>query len=61
MRNDKVKAGAVWVCAACGKTARRQWKDIGNGIGWDESCAMNAVLCNEEKQDGKWMPVEVNP
>jgi hypothetical protein len=36
--------GTIYVCAACGKTAR----DILDGPrGWDESCMLNAVLCHD--------------
>lgn len=39
-------SGQVFVCAACGKTS----KSIYQGPrGWDESCAMNAVLCYEPR------------
>lgn len=34
--------GQVWVCCACGKTARDLF---GNERGWDESCMLNAMLC----------------
>lgn len=37
--------GTIYVCAACGKTAR----DTYNGPrGWDESCMLNAVLCHDK-------------
>lgn len=47
--------GAIWVCGACGKTARDQYGIEGeHSRGWDESCALNAVLCDEAsiKRDG---------
>jgi hypothetical protein len=38
------------VCAACGKTAKDRYGIEGeHSFGWDESCALNAVLCHEEK------------
>lgn len=38
--------GFIYVCGACGKTAR----DTYNGPrGWDESCMLNAVLCYEKE------------
>ncbi len=38
--------GTIYVCGACGKTAR----DTYNGPrGWDESCMMNAVLCHDKE------------
>lgn len=40
--------GTIYVCGACGKTAR----DIYDGPrGWDESCMLNAVLCHEQGSD----------
>lgn len=43
--------GAIWVCAACGKTHKDQYGMDGAGSrGWDESCALNAVLCHDRKQ-----------
>ena len=43
-------AGAIWVCAACGKTAKDRYGLEGkHSFGWDESCALNAVLCHEDK------------
>lgn len=35
--------GAIWVCAACGKTHKDQYGIEGDGSrGWDESCALNS-------------------
>lgn len=43
-RNRIAPDGHVWVCAACGKQAHDLY---GDGAGeWDESCMMNAILCN---------------
>jgi len=45
--------GTVWVCAACGKTAKSKYgfdKDDNRtniSCGWDESCMMNSVLCKD--------------
>lgn len=36
---------AIWVCAACGKTSRDRYGD--GTSGWDESCALHAILCHE--------------
>lgn len=42
--------GSVWVCAACGKTARDRYGIVGeHSHGWDESCALNAVLRHQQK------------
>jgi len=42
--------GAIWVCGACGKTHKDQYGLEGEGSrSWDESCALNAVLCHERK------------
>lgn len=55
-------AGQIWVCAACGKTSRDEYGIEGeHSYGWDESCALNAVLCHEQKQFNKrgelvWWP-----
>ncbi len=40
--------GAIWVCGACGKTHADLYGLEGVGSrGWDESCALNAILCDE--------------
>lgn len=42
--------GAIWVCAACGKTHKDQYGMEGDGSrGWDESCALNSVLCHDRQ------------
>ena len=38
----KAPDGTIYVCVACGKTANDYLHSPG---GWDESCALNAVLC----------------
>jgi len=44
--------GQIWVCAACGKTAKDRTK-----LG-DESCFLNAVLCYEKKNhQDEWTAV----
>lgn len=47
-------AGAIWVCRACGKTAKNR-TEVG-----DESCFMNASLCYET-HTGEWTAVEDFP
>lgn len=40
--------GTIWVCAACGKTHKDRYGEDGEGDrGWDESCMLKAVLCEE--------------
>lgn len=47
-RDRIAPAGAIWVCGACGKTARDRYGIEGeHDRGWDESCMLNAVLCAE--------------
>lgn len=42
--------GTIWVCGACGKTASDRYGIEGeHSRGWDESCALNAILCHEAK------------
>ena len=43
--------GAIWVCAACGKTSKYDSYGIDgeHSRGWDESCALNAVLCHDRQ------------
>lgn len=44
--NRMAPADGIWVCRACGKTAVDRYGMIGPyTYGWDESCALNAVLC----------------
>lgn len=38
--------GKIYVCGACGKTSRGLYGS-GGDYGWDESCMLNALLCNE--------------
>lgn len=51
MANKFAPAGTVFVCAACGKTSDNLY---GEGArGWDESCMLNAVLCDEKRRFDK--------
>ena len=45
-RDYTAPPGKIWICRACGKRARNRRGD-GNSL-WDESCAANAVLCDED-------------
>lgn len=41
----------IWVCAACGKTHTDRFGLEGQGdFNWDESCALNAILCHAEQR-----------
>ena len=38
----------MWVCGACGKTAKDiQGREGAHSYGWDVSCMLNAVLCKK--------------
>lgn len=58
------KPGTIWVCGACGKTSRdRYWGDE-LSPSWDESCFLNAMLCDEAslvRQGGVGRVVKANP
>lgn len=43
--------GAIWVCGACGKTSDYDSYGIEgrHDRGWDESCALNAILVHKDK------------
>jgi hypothetical protein len=43
-------SGATWVCVACGKTCTDQYGIDANSEprGWDESCALNSILCRAD-------------
>jgi hypothetical protein len=46
--------GAVWVCGACGKTAKDRYGMEGEqSPGWDESCMLNSTLCHSERHIGE--------
>ena len=54
-----VPTSLLWVCGACGKRSRTRYgfdKDNRRVCdwGWDESCMLNAVLCD---QDPKTAPL----
>lgn len=41
--------GAIWVCAVCGKTHSDLYGiERAGSRSWDESCALNAVLCHKD-------------
>ena len=54
MANEIAPEGFVWVCGACGKRSKTKYGFDNNNArtnidyGWDESCMMNAVLCEVE-------------
>lgn len=39
--------GYVWVCCACGKTAKDRYGPPQADYGWDVSCTMNSALFAE--------------
>ena len=43
MENKK----GIWVCPMCGKTAKTR-NGEGEKNGWDVSCSMHAILCDED-------------
>jgi hypothetical protein len=47
MSNEVAPKGAVWVCGACGKRSKDKYGNQAIDRGWDVSCAMNSVLCDE--------------
>lgn len=55
---ERAPAGTVFVCGACGKTARKRWGQVERTPGWDESCSMNAVLVNVDDiaDPAEWKP-----
>jgi hypothetical protein len=64
MANHEAPEGQVYVCGACGRRSRDKYGFKPIDAGWDESCAMNAVLCYAEKKDAndgrglRWAVVE---
>lgn len=46
MSDNIAPPGKLWVCHACGKTARDQYGEEG---GWDESCVLNSALYDESQ------------
>jgi hypothetical protein len=55
MDRDNPPEDAIMVCPACGRTAPhpRDFDDI--------SCALNSIMCYEEKRDGLWIPYKQHP
>ena len=48
MANVISPPGAVFVCNACGKRSRDLYGKQKISLGWDESCMLNAILCEEK-------------
>lgn len=49
MANAFAPPGTIYVCGACGKTSDNEYgEDTRNG--WDESCMLHAVLCEDKKR-----------
>lgn len=48
MSNEFAPDGAVFVCGACGKRSKDRYGNQKISHGWDESCMLNAVLCDEK-------------
>ena len=46
-KEDIAPKGAIWVCNACGKTAKVRSGGGGSTRGWDDSCFLYAALCDE--------------
>ena len=65
--NDKshiAPEGTIWVCGACGKTARSLYGDPPHPLGWDESCMVNAARCIESSlvyEDGRVVKADPDP
>lgn len=62
---SRATGATLWICSACGKRAMTRWGIDEHGCstaldpGWDESCALNAVLChNPPVLHPYWTPVE---
>jgi hypothetical protein len=57
---DTAPEGTIFVCGACGKTSKSIYGDRNPGLGWDESCMLNAVLCEADsfEKDGIWKAVD---
>lgn len=62
MPNEVAPEGTLWVCMACGKTSRDLYGEQAINKGWDESCVLNAALCNIDKMkygpDGRVVHVD---
>lgn len=46
--NEMAGPGQVFVCSCCGKRSRDRYGYQKIDKGWDESCMMHAVLCDED-------------
>lgn len=57
---DVAPEGNIFVCGACGKTSKSIYGDDPTGWGWDESCMLNAVLCEADslEKTGVWKAVD---
>lgn len=54
--NKVAGPGQVFVCSVCGKRSKDRFGYQKIDEGWDESCTMHAVLCNESTlviEDGR--------
>ena len=51
MANEVAGSGQVFVCSACGKRSRDKYGYQKIDSGWDESCMLNAILCDEKTGD----------
>lgn len=53
--------GKIWVCLACGKTARDRYG--ADSRGWDASCVINAQMFDESRlvKSGTGYVIEVRP
>ena len=40
--------GKIWICLACGKTAKNKYGPPDCMKGWDASCVMNSALVDEK-------------
>ena len=47
--NSVAPVGRIWVCQACGKRSRDRYGDQTINRGWDVSCVLNSLLCDESK------------
>lgn len=47
MPNQIAGEGEIFVCSACGKRSKDLYGNQAIDSGWDESCMLNAVLCDE--------------
>lgn len=50
MPDDRIAPdGKLWVCTACGKTAKNRHGPPNADQGWDESCVLNSHLFNKDE------------